>query len=341
MPLPPELLLDILELDASTTRKPHALLAVCCLAGRDLRNIAEPLLFRKYSCIRSIDGAESWLSAEASTWTEVLHVAFPPPDPRTSDEDLVDGANYVGQILRNLIGRTTKLKTLDLQLSGIATPACLDHPNLRDMKHLELCGGMLPSGWQERLPTFPPAFILLTLAVNAYTSEKLLRWLAPSCEHLQSLDIGIDYIFEDTLPGILALFYASRQTLLSLVMRQDGAPRLVRRFLQAIGRCAQVITFHYYGPLCECCCADLVKHLPTSLDTLVLSTDSHLVAAQLLRNTILAADYARDAGGGLLLPHLRKVVLPETMREELVPEQLMIAEKRGIALRFVTPRLGI
>ncbi|BGP49354.1 hypothetical protein JCM10450v2_005242 [Rhodotorula kratochvilovae] len=338
MPLPPELLLDILELDASTTRKPHALLAVCCLAGRDLRNIAQPLLFRKYSCLRSIEGAESWLSAEASTWTEVLHVKFPPPDPRTSDEDLVDGANYVDQILCDVIGRTTKLKTLELQLSGLATPACLDHPNLRDMKHLELCRGMLPSAWQKRLPT-SPTFMLSTFAVNAYTSEKLLRWLAPSCEHLQSLDLGIDHILEDTLPGILALFYASRQTLLSLTMRQDGAPELVKPLLQAIERCAQVTTFRYYGPLCECCCADLVKHLPTSLDTLVLSTDSHLVAAQLLRNTILAADYARDAGGGLLLPRLSKVVLPETIREELAPEQMMIAEKRGITLRFVAPRL--
>lgn len=129
--LPPEILFDIVELAARPTRSARAVLCALSLVSRDFRELAQALLFRRYSCLKSFEGACNWLGAALSAEAEELKVRFPSPDPRATSATLEQMFARHDMTLKCVFERCASLRRLALHLTRTVSLEVLDHPNLR------------------------------------------------------------------------------------------------------------------------------------------------------------------------------------------------------------------
>ncbi|BGP33254.1 hypothetical protein JCM10296v2_005048 [Rhodotorula toruloides] len=180
---------------------------------------------------------------------------------------------------------------------------------------------------------------LTSLIIGGDVHESLLFSLHKYCTRLTHLDITRNGESTDPVRAY-DLVRASSKTLTSLSWRQHDVPTppSLQRFTQEVSILSRLTYFQLDGPICECCYYALVVALPPTLETLAFRTEEHDILADLLQGTV----FFKEVFGGTLthpvIPNLKLLVLPKTVKRLLPEDVINGAAKRGITLRFTRPK---
>ncbi|GAA5889527.1 hypothetical protein JCM6882_007058 [Rhodosporidiobolus microsporus] len=331
--LPPELMLDILELAAFSTRAPRRLLKRCSLLNRAWRFPSQALLFRHFSRLTSVEGAQAWVDADWSEFTEVLEVVI--EGPKTSDDDeLLSKAAELERLFASVMSRSQDVKALELHLSPVVLTSVLSLVSLRGLKHLKLTAEQYHHETAFVLGAAPPVFSLTSLEVDAVVFPGVLDFLLPAVSSLQSLSIGVDeHREDDPLEAVTNLLSASKETLSALSLHTTPDPPCFESFTSSLSSLSALKTFEYHGTLCDCCAHLILPSLPPSTENVLFSAEPFDTVAQILRETVLAQDPATDEEGEVILPNLKAVAVPVKSKKLVGEPARERAVARGITVK--------